>query len=205
MSTLRYKLPTSLKHGLYSTAGLLPGENEAAFRLLHERFIGEFAPCGPMEEHTVANLARLVWRRDHLEVLRVGEIAQRRIDALYRRRLAAAGGSDDASKDTASSDGMVDEAVSEEAHMELGHACDLAEMGASESRLVQEMELRGRLDALIDKALKRLLCVRGVKSLGAIAPAGRLAGISSVHAPLQPAGGATHLQDAERPVIYNSR
>src|SRR6516162_10110047 len=72
----KQKSPSALKHGAYARTILLPGENAAALERLHERLITEFAPVGELEEHTVATLARLLWRRQRLAVYRRAERAR---------------------------------------------------------------------------------------------------------------------------------
>jgi hypothetical protein len=50
---------------------------------------------------------------------------------------------------------------------ELGKIYELAEIGepATIDRLLRDLEVEDRLDAMIDKCLKRLLFLRGLKSL----------------------------------------
>jgi len=60
MSTAATHLPPALKHGAYSTATLLPGEDKAEFDRLHQSLIAELEPVGALEEHIVANVARFV-------------------------------------------------------------------------------------------------------------------------------------------------
>jgi hypothetical protein len=47
----RFKLKqaNALKHGLYSTLGLLPGESPASFKKHQKAVIDEFRPHGPVE------------------------------------------------------------------------------------------------------------------------------------------------------------
>jgi hypothetical protein len=61
----------------------------------------------------------------------------------------------------------VDEAAANAARSELGDAFALAELGdaATIDRLLQDLAVEERLDAMIDKCLKRLLYLRGLKSL----------------------------------------
>jgi hypothetical protein len=168
------KLPPALKHGAYSTAALLPGEDEAAFGRLHQGLIAELAPEGALEEHIVANLARFVWRRENLEILRVAKLAERRMAALFREQLVT----DSAEVATARA------AAKAKAGEELGEACELADAGATEKRLASEIELRARLDEMIDKCLKRLLFLRGLKSMARPAPAARIAHVAAHEVPM---------------------
>jgi len=60
------KIHPALKHGGYSATALLPGEDPAAFKKLHQDLIAEFNPSGALEDDIVATMARLVWRKQHL-------------------------------------------------------------------------------------------------------------------------------------------
>jgi hypothetical protein len=62
---------SALKHGGYSAAALLPGENPAALKKLHDDLIAELSPVGALEEDIVASITRLVWRKRHLATSRV--------------------------------------------------------------------------------------------------------------------------------------
>ena len=53
MSIKAKRLPSALKHGAYSEAAPLPGEDPAEFKALHEGLIADLRPNGRMEEETV--------------------------------------------------------------------------------------------------------------------------------------------------------
>lgn len=61
----------------------------------------------------------------------------------------------------------------DQARRELGDAYGLLEIGeiASADRLMKDLEVQDRLDAMIDKCRKRLLFVRGIKSISNASPA----------------------------------
>ena len=67
MSKFRKRHP-ALKHGGYSSTAVLPGENPAEFEELHQAVIAELAPRGALEENIVADIVRLVWRRQNLAI-----------------------------------------------------------------------------------------------------------------------------------------
>ena len=74
-------------------------------------------------------------------------------------------------------------AADDEARKELKEAYEFVEMGqeASVEQLMKDLEVLDRLDAMIDKCLKRLLFVRELKSISSAstsAPRERLAGPS---------------------------
>ena len=60
MSIQVKKLHAALKHGAYSATAVLPGEDLAAFKKLHQECIAHYAPVGPLEDDVVATMARLL-------------------------------------------------------------------------------------------------------------------------------------------------
>jgi hypothetical protein len=81
------KLYPALKHGGYSATGLLPGEDPAAFEKLHRDLISEHCPDGPLQEDTVFDIARLMWRKKNLETFRVAEAARERASAIRSKMI----------------------------------------------------------------------------------------------------------------------
>jgi hypothetical protein len=61
------------KHAAYSTTALLPGEDPAAFKKLHQGLIAELIPNGPLEEDIVGTIAQLVWRKQNVGTFRIAE------------------------------------------------------------------------------------------------------------------------------------
>jgi hypothetical protein len=52
--SVRFKKPhAAFKHGAYSATAVLPGEDEDAFRELHQKIIAELVPVGALEEDLV--------------------------------------------------------------------------------------------------------------------------------------------------------
>jgi hypothetical protein len=72
------RIPPALKHGVYSATALLPGEDAAAFEKLYKDLIAELVPNGPLEEATVATIARLLWRKQNLATFRIAAAARER-------------------------------------------------------------------------------------------------------------------------------
>ena len=62
----KLKQRNALKHGAYSTIGLLPGESPGEFKKHQNYVIDEFRPNGPAEHDIVLTIARLLWRRQKL-------------------------------------------------------------------------------------------------------------------------------------------
>ena len=81
------KVLPALKHGAFSATTILPGEDPIEFEKLNDGLITELAPSGVLEEAIVANLARLMWRKQHLSTFWNAERARERYDAILRQKL----------------------------------------------------------------------------------------------------------------------
>ena len=144
---------------------------------------------GVLENDIVATMARLVWRKKNLETFRIAELARARFaqirDATVPKDkidyLDLAIGTvievDPAVREAAI------RAADAQARKELGDAYGLVEIGeiASVDRLMKDLQVQDRLDAMIDRCLKRLLFLRGLKSISSVstsAPRERLTGPS---------------------------
>jgi hypothetical protein len=163
------RVPPALKHGGYSGTTLLPGENPVSFEKLHNDLIAELAPVGRLEEDIVASIARLVWRKQNLSTYRLAEQAKNRRSAIYSSLvpqmefgLASFADTRDPVEVRAAQ-----QAAEEQARKELGNALELVEMGdaATTDHLLNELSVVDRLEGMIDRCLKRLLFVRGLKSI----------------------------------------
>jgi hypothetical protein len=157
----------ALKHGGYSGTILLPGEDPTAFEKLRNDLAAEFAPAGPLEEDIVAFMARLLWRKQNLSTYRLAEVARKRVTAI----IFEMGPQIDSGLSFDARDPQevraAQQAAEERAREELGEAWELAEMGdvATTGHLEHELSILDRLDGMIDRCLKRLLFVRGLKSI----------------------------------------
>jgi hypothetical protein len=169
----RIKLRPSLKHGGYSATAVLPGENRAEFEKLHQEVIAEFSPDGVVEHDIIAEIARLVWRKQNLSTYRIAEIARehykpfiahesqpnpytctpRNIEEIAAAECAAAVRADE-----------------DQARQELGDNYELVAIGelATIPRLLSELRLEERLNEMIDRNIKRLLHIRGLKSINMV-------------------------------------
>jgi hypothetical protein len=162
------KRPPALNHAGYSATSILPGESEAEFGKLHRELISELTPNGVLEDDIVAAIAHLVWRRRNLVTFRIAEIAQQRVNQLRDAMVPGI--------DVQKSDESVEfestfiekcQAAEKQARTELGEQYALVEMGeeATVDCLMKGLDVQERLDAMIDRCLKRLLMVRGLKSM----------------------------------------
>jgi len=194
MSIQVKKLHAALKHGAYSATAVLPGEDLAAFKKLHQECIAHYAPVGPLEDDVVATMARLLWRKQNLPTCRLAELALEYEAAIRKEKLPTPleeiaefgvlpGGREAALQ-----------AAEDQARKELGDRYALIEIGATIDRLLQELMVEERLDAMIDKCIKRLLHLRGLRSLST-APSSP---------PPQPLPTSQHILDP-KPVAKASR
>jgi hypothetical protein len=63
----KYKRPNALKHGVYATPALIPGENRKEFEELLAELLDEYKPLGPSLRHAVHCLAESMWRLRRLK------------------------------------------------------------------------------------------------------------------------------------------
>jgi hypothetical protein len=126
---------------------------------LHRDLIAELVPTGALEDNIVATIARLTWRKQNLAIFRIAEHARDRQQQIIEIGIGRR------AKDDAAVSAKVDAVF--EVRKELGDAYELVEIGdaATINGLLSDLEIEERMDALIDKCLKRLLFVRGLKSI----------------------------------------
>ena len=67
MRRAKYKRPNALKHGVYATPVLIPGENKKEFEDLLAELLDEYKPRGPSLRHAVYCLADSMWRLRRLK------------------------------------------------------------------------------------------------------------------------------------------
>jgi hypothetical protein len=164
----RRKSSPALKHGAYSEAVLLPGEDPAEFRRLHRDLIEEFSPTGRLEEETVAALARLVWRRQNLARFEIGQFVN--LIALSIENTPSEETTLPRSKEDFLADfkeldqatqRMEKEKESRESSMDLLEVTSKVVL----NRLTKELDVEDRLDMMIDRQIKRLSHLKGLKSI----------------------------------------
>ena len=161
----------ALKHGAYSATAILPGERRAAFEKLHRDLIAELNPSGVLEDNIVADISRLVWRKQNLGTLRIAERAQKSwsdtLTSIRERYLNLRFSIEGQDPEQAEQEREEIRVAKDRVRKELGDTFELVEIGdaATFDGLTKELETKERLDALIDKHVKRLLLVRGLKSV----------------------------------------
>ena len=161
------RVPTALKHGAYSKSALLPGEDPAAFEDLHRGLIAEFTPHGRMEEETVAIIARLMWRRQNLAKLEIGQLSH-----LLMEDLGAAAEEPRQHENSKADDSWIGKLHTAQ-RQQNKIAKENRKVAATVESLdltMKQLQVEERLDSMIDRQLKRLLLVRGVKTIMSSAP-----------------------------------
>lgn len=160
----------ALKHAGYSATTILPGENEAEFKKLHRELISELAPNGALEDDIVATITHLLWRKRNLGTFRIAEFARQHVREIRATMIPAIDyGAPKSDESVEFEKAFIEKSEAAECRgrKELGEQYALVEMGeeATFDRLLKHLEVQERLDAMIDKCLKRLLFVRGLKSI----------------------------------------
>jgi hypothetical protein len=168
------RIPPALKHGAYSKAALLPGEDPAAFEELHRGLVAEFKPNGRMEEEIIATIAHLMLRKQNLAKFEVGQLFDLR-DESVRAAVQESQQYENSKED----DRPFARSLSwtEKLHRAAQQQDKMAEENRKRAAAVEflnltmkKLDVEERLEARIDRLIKRLLFVRGLKSITSSAP-----------------------------------
>jgi len=159
------KPPPALKHGVYSGLGLLPGEDPVAFEKLRAEIVVKYVPSDPLESDVVETIARLLWRKQNIGTYRLARGATKRWSEIKSRRYPSPiyprlGVDQQQAR-------ALHRADKRKAKADPGPAWELVQANevCTPKFLLDEISLLDRLDGMIDRCLKRLLYVRGLKSL----------------------------------------
>ena len=165
-STSVYRKPNALRHGVYSRAAVLPGEDQAAFDRLHRGLIAEYSPSGVHESDIIKTMAGLMWRKQNLETVHKAALLRGRLLKAVNE-ISGARFPPQATITTHPQSQEIIELAKAQVCEEFGDVSALLEAGeaAGFASLIEVLDLDERLDGMIDKCLRRLLLVRGVKSL----------------------------------------
>jgi hypothetical protein len=179
------RVPSALKHGLYSGIGLLPTENPAKFRKFKKQRFAELALVGPLEEDIGDQIVCLEWRLKNLFTYELAKRAKQRHHSIYAQlhppqyepyMLPLI----DPNYEPPSPEELAArrKAADEHAQAELGDAIELVELGdvVTYEFLEKRLAIMERLEVMIARVYKKLLYVRGIKSMSS----------SAVVAPSQP-------------------
>ena len=169
MSVHNNRRLNALKHAGFSATSILPGESAAEFEKLHQALASEFNPNGALEQETVASLAHLLWRKKNLVTFRTAQRARQRVIEIQEEMIQQSGPIPalPAGPSDPNSTAESERAAEAQARKELRELYRLVEMGdeATLACLMNDLAIQERLDAMIDKCLKRLLLIRGIKSV----------------------------------------
>jgi hypothetical protein len=159
----------ALKHGVYSSLAVLPGEDRAEFEKIHRQLIAAYSPADPLQDYCVSMLARLIWRTENLSTFALAKTAREPFIA------EGSGGfytvkSRNLEEIQAAQCAATVKDQQEEARQQLGQLYPLVAIGetATISHLEREMDLRERLNELIAKYVKQLLLAKGLKSISPV-------------------------------------
>jgi hypothetical protein len=182
MRKQNHSIPPALKHGIYSAIGLLPTEDPAEFEKFKQEIFDDYKAIGRSEEIIVNEIACLQWRLEHLPAYGVAMRARQRHGAIYSKLAAPSPqwsypiltGYEEPEPEPRSSEEQeaLRKSVKKEARTKLGPAIKLVEIGdvATIEYLEKELGIRERLHGMIARLEKRLLFLRGIKSISCPQP-----------------------------------
>jgi hypothetical protein len=134
--------------------------------------IDEFRPNGPVEHDIVMTIARALWRKQNLATFETAQLVKFRYRQIIDEELKSRGISSSHSQmfvHREENQAPLEEAwraAQMQARSELGDSCEYRDDDfGTIDRLMKDLEVVQRLDAVVDKCVKRLLMVRGVKAL----------------------------------------
>jgi hypothetical protein len=87
----KLKQRNALKHGAYSTIGLLPGESPALFKKYRKVVVDEFRPNGLVELDIVLTIARLLWRKENLASFETAKLVNYRFRQIFEEEKQSRG------------------------------------------------------------------------------------------------------------------
>jgi hypothetical protein len=156
-----FKCHPALKHGIYSPTAVLPNENPAEFKKLRRSLVAELRPNGAMEHNIVAQLARYVWRRKNLATFRYANYRANLLsDERFIEQLRILEEMDPAEREAKLAP-----------FRESRYHEDIAKV-TTNKHLIETLQVEERLNTMIDRCLKRLLFVRGLKSISTASASG---------------------------------
>jgi hypothetical protein len=194
-SMLVNKNHPALKLGGYSTTTILPTESVSEFEKLHKDLISELVPNGALADDIVATITRMIWRKRNRLTFRIAEVARFKYGIVMRREFSRMLPEQTPSRefqggDYGEADAQKLNVIDDVARKELGEdAYKLANVGetATVDGLMNDLEVQERLNAAIEKGVKRLLFVKGLESI--LAPSSSLPSKRLRGFPRAPASG----------------
>jgi hypothetical protein len=167
------RIPSALKHGIYSATGLLPTEDPAEFEKFKLEIFDDYKPVGRSEIIIVEEIAGLQWRLQHLPTYGVAGRVRERHSAIYSKLAPPSweppllGFEPEPESRSPEELAALRKSVEKQVRTELGPAIELVEIGdvATIAYLEKELGIRERLHGMIARLEKRLLYLRGIKSI----------------------------------------
>jgi hypothetical protein len=157
----KIKKPSALKHGGYSATNVLPGEDPVEFDKLRRGLFEELNPHGTFEKAIVSDIARFVWRKQNLNIIRSMQQSFRPVTVIEYRIVDPKNPGETAIVREKMPSDQDRQSIAVEPPSD--HP-ERIEPPSSDS-LMEELSIQERLDAMIDRSLRRLLFVRGLKSI----------------------------------------
>jgi hypothetical protein len=169
------RVPSALKHGIYSGLGLLPTESRARFRKFKKQIFAELNLVGRLEEDIGEQIVVLEWRRQHLGTYDLAERARARRSAIHAELVPATRYlglpnlvlEPDPENPTPEELRAAQRRAEKRIRAELGAALELVELGdvATLGHLEKWLTILDRLDAMIARLYKKLAYARAIKSM----------------------------------------
>ena len=171
------RVPPALKTGIYSGIGLLPTESRAKFRKFKKQRFADLNLVSPLEEDIGEEIVCLEWRRQHLDTYDLVQRARDRRSAIRSKLVPAVRYTfpemklpepePDPENPTPEELRAAEKRAEKKIRSELGATLELLEIGgvATLEYLEKRLAILERLDGMIMRAYKKLLFVRGIKSL----------------------------------------
>jgi hypothetical protein len=171
------RVPSAVKHGIFSGIGPLPTENSAKFWKFKKQIFAELGLVGPSEEGIGDKIVCFEWRLKNLFTYELAKRAKQRHRSIYAQvdppqyepyfpRLIDP---DYRELEPPSPEELAArrKAADEQAKAELGDAIKLVELGdvVTYEFLEKQLAIMERLEVMIARVYKKLLYVRGVKSM----------------------------------------
>jgi hypothetical protein len=168
------QLAGALKHGAYSNITLLPGEDPIAFQKLYDDLVVEFTLQGPAEEDLGRTMAHILWRKQNVMIYNVAKKVKRRYSEIVEksepRLMPLLSFERYPDERTPEEIRAATDAAKKEAREELGESMVFVEIGEdiTTEHMFEEFSVLDRLDSYFERCVKRLLLMRGVKSVSSL-------------------------------------
>ena len=170
------RIPSALKHGIYSGLGLLPTESPAKFRKFKKQIFAELNLVGRLEEDIGEQIVQLEWRRQNFSTYDLAERVRARRNAIRSELVPEVRYLDfpiplrsepDPENPTPEELRAAHRRANKRIQAELGAALELLEIGdvATLGHLEKRLAILDRLEAMIARFYKKLAYVRAIKSM----------------------------------------